>query len=793
MARDAKGIIIKFGGDTTELDKALRSIRKESEETDKSLRAVNRALKLDPKNTELITQKQTILNKRVEETEKSLKDLQNVQEQLDSQGVDQQSAEYMRVRREIINAENSLKGYEAELRKIDNMKLDNLKSEIEATSAKFKNAGQTMTKYVTLPIVAGGAAAVKTGISFDEAMSQVAATLGTTTDEIQDLRDFAIEMGSSTSFSATESAEALNYMALAGYDAETSMKMLPTVLNLAAAGNMDLATASDMVTDAQSALGLSTDETIQMVDQMAKTASKTNTSVEQLGEAYLTVGGTARSLKGGTAELSAVLGLLGDNGIKGSEGGTALRNILLSLSAPTGKAAKELKALGVDVFDANGNMRSMEDIIGDLNGALDGMTDAERTKALSTIFNKRDLKAVNALLNTNSERWEEVNSAISDAGGAAEQMAETQLDNLGGSLTILKSALEGAAISISDVLSPIIRWIADKITAAVTWFNKQGPTTQKIIVAIGVALATVGPALLLISMGMNLVANNMENMIKIVGGLRKAFTFLASHPIILFIMALVAAITYLWTHSEAFRNFWINLWNNLKAFILNTWNAITGAFTNAWMKIKTTWQNVGAWFRQKWAAIKGVFSGAAAWFGSIFGQAWQNIKSKFAGWAAFWGNLWQTIKSKFVDIGTAIGGAISDAVRNVVNAVISKVESVLNGGIHLINKALSLADKIVPGDHPGWHINDLNFPRLAEGGVLNHARAVIAGEAGPEAIIPLDKLFREMNKMAETMAGPGGGIVINVYGAAGQNVEELAAAVERRLIASVKRGREAWA
>ena len=190
-------------------------------------------------------------------------------------------------------------------------------------------------------------ASVQTGMQFDSAMSQVAATMGTTVDQIGELRDFAQKMGATTAFSATQAAEALNYMALAGYDADTSMEMLPNVLNLAAAGSMDLARASDMVTDAQTALGLTTEQTSEMVDQMAKTSSKTNTSVSQLGEAMLTIGATARNLKGGTVELSTVLGVLADNGIKGAEGGTHLRNAILSLQTPTTDVAAALEKLGM--------------------------------------------------------------------------------------------------------------------------------------------------------------------------------------------------------------------------------------------------------------------------------------------------------------------------------------------------------------------------------------------------------------------------------------------------------------
>lgn len=299
--------------------------------------------------------------------------------------------------------------------------------------------------------------AIGAGSQFDAAMSQVAATMGTTVDQISELSDFAMDMGATTAFSATEAAQALNYMALAGYDAQTSMSMLPNVLSLAAAGNMSLARASDMVTDAQSALGLSLADTSVLVDKMAKASSKSNTSVEQLGDAILTVGGTAKGLAGGTTELATVLGVLADNGIKGSEGGTALRNVILALSAPTDQAAEALDALGVSAYDADGNMRALPDIFDDLNKSMAGLTQGQKTEVLNTIFNKVDLKSANALLGTTKERFDSLSASIEDASGAAEQMAQTQLDNLAGDITLMKSALEGAKITLSNALTPALR------------------------------------------------------------------------------------------------------------------------------------------------------------------------------------------------------------------------------------------------------------------------------------------------------------------------------------------------
>lgn len=321
----------------------------------------------------------------------------------------------------------------------------------------------------TAAVTAFGASSVSAGMNFDSAMAQVAATSGKSMEELNKevvsvegftgtLRDFAQEMGATTAFSATQSAQALNYMALAGYDATQSVEMLPKVMDLAAAGGMELARASDMLTDAQTALGLSIDETGEMVNKMAMAASKSNTSVEQLGDAILTVGGTAKTLAGGTTELTTVLGVLADNGIKASEAGTHLRNIMLAMN-PTTDAAKEAwESLGVQAYDADGKLRPLQDTFQELSKAMDGMSDQQKTKMIQDMFNKTDLASVNALLATTSDRWKDLSATIDASANstAATDMAKTQLDNLSGAVTYFKSALEGVQIAISDQLTPTL-------------------------------------------------------------------------------------------------------------------------------------------------------------------------------------------------------------------------------------------------------------------------------------------------------------------------------------------------
>lgn len=335
-----------------------------------------------------------------------------------------------------------------------------------AAGTAIGNIASSMVSAISSAVAEIPAKMVEVGSSFEASMSQVAATMGVTSAaaEFDVLSNAAKEMGEATKFSASQAGEALNYLALAGYDAEKAVNALPTVLNVAAAGGMELAAASDMVTDAMSALGLETSQMADFSDKLAVTAQKSNTSVAQLGEAILTVGGTAKNLAGGVVEMNTMLGILADNGIKGAEGGTALRNVILSLTAPTSTAAKAIDSLGLSVFDGEGKMRSLQDIVYDLNDALSTMTDADKSQVLSDIFNKVDLKSVNALLGTSMERFDELAGYIDNCSGAAADMAKTMDDNLKGDLTIMQSALEGLGIAAYEKFQTPMRDAVQSIT-----------------------------------------------------------------------------------------------------------------------------------------------------------------------------------------------------------------------------------------------------------------------------------------------------------------------------------------
>lgn len=335
-----------------------------------------------------------------------------------------------------------------------------------------------LTKTAATKLAGLAKSSVSVGMNFDASMSQVAATMGTTVDQIDNLTKVAKEMGSTTKFTATQAADALNYLALAGYDADKAAEVLPSVLNLAAAGGMDLAYASDLVTDAMASLNIEANK--QNVDdfgnKLAMAASKANANVSQLGEAILTVGGTAANLKGGTTELTTALGLLANVGIKGAEGGTHLRNIILSLQSPTDEAAKKMQKLG---HDSQGKMRGLNDILSDLNSAMNGMTQGQKDSIINQLFNKTDLAAVNGLLAAQGEQWDTLAAQIDSADGAMGQMAETQIDNLQGAMTIMSSAFEGMQLAVYDELEPTlteaVKWGTDCLTQLTTALSEGGP------------------------------------------------------------------------------------------------------------------------------------------------------------------------------------------------------------------------------------------------------------------------------------------------------------------------------
>ena len=696
MASRIKGITVEIGGDTTGLQNALKGVNSTIKNTQSALKDVNKLLKLDPSNAELLTQKQKLLKDAIAATSEKLESLKTAQEQVKAQfesgnlGQDKYDA----LQREIIETEQELKRLQEQA--IDSnaalARIEEIGGKLESVGNKMTGVGQSLLP-VTAGVTALGTAAVKTTADFDSSMSQVQATMGITKDAMSELngesvntgdalRNLAKQMGSETAFSASECADAMNYLALAGYDTQEIYDTLPTVLNLAAAGGIDLASASDMVTDAMSALGMETSEADTMVDQMAKTASSTNTSVAQLGEGILTIGATARTVKGGTAELNTALGILANNGIKGAEGGTHLRNVILSLQNPTDKAASQMEALGVSVYDSEGNMRSLNDILGDLNASMDGMTSQEKANIISQIFNKTDLSAVNALLGNTGDTWDELQQSIVNSGGAAQQMADTQLDNLSGQLTLLKSALEGLAISFGEILMPMVRSAVEKIQAFVDKLNGMSDAQKETILKIAALAAAIGPLLIVLGKTISTVGTTMKTFSSLTKGVAKlgvkiagssgSITSLGSAlgavagpvlAVVAIVATLVAAFKHLWDTNEEFRAAITGIWEGIKTkfeefgqAITERLNALGFDFQNIVEVLKSIWDGFCS-------MLAPVFEAAFSLISTVLGTVLDvivGILDVFIGlFTGNWSQMWNGITEIFSGIWNGITSVFS--------------------------------------------------------------------------------------------------------------------------------------
>jgi len=315
---------------------------------------------------------------------------------------------------------------------------------------------------------------VKAGSDFEAAMSQVSAISGATGDDLAALTELAKEMGATTKFSATESASALNYMAMAGWDTEQMLGGLPGVMSLAAASGEDLATVSDIVTDAMTAFGMKAEEAGHFADVLAKSASSSNTSVGMLGESFKYVAPMAGALGYSIEDTSHVLGLMANAGIKGSQAGTALRAGFNALIDPTNEAKAALDDLGVSMFDSQGEAVPLNDLMGQLRGSLKDLTTEQKTQALSSIFGQRAASALLPVIEASAEEYDGLADEINNATGAAEDMSKTMQDNLQGDFTIMKSALEGLSIQIYESLD-MLRPLVQKATE---WIGKLADTFE---------------------------------------------------------------------------------------------------------------------------------------------------------------------------------------------------------------------------------------------------------------------------------------------------------------------------
>lgn len=470
-------------------------------------------------------------------------------------------------------------------------------------------------------IAAGLGFAVNKAMDFDAQMSRVGAIAGATGQDLEALRQTALDLGASTSKSATEVAVGMELMAAKGYDAQQVIAAMPGVIAAAEASGEDMALVADTVASALNAFQLEASEAARVADVLAMSANTSAAGVNDLQYAFKYAAPVANSLGISLEQLAAATGIMADNGMKGEQAGTTLRAALLRLTDPSKEAKAMMDELGLSVTDASGKFLPFDQIIGQLATSTANMTDAQKAQALSTIFGTEAMTGMLSLIEAGPEKFRALTTELQNSSGASAAAAATMKDNLAGSMEELGGAVETLQISLGSALSPAIRAVADALTGVVNWFNQLSPETQRFI-AIGAALVA-----------------GLLTLVGVVGFLTAALGFLAAAQwavilpiagwvaaitgIIVVITALTAVIIQNWGHI---REFTLAIWGEVVEFLRDAWDGITEIFNGAWQTIEPI-------VTKFWDSVKAVWDAALNSIKQILTAAWEAIKSIFA--AAF--------------------------------------------------------------------------------------------------------------------------------------------------------------
>lgn len=582
---------------------------------------------------------------------------------------------------------------------------------LNGLSSAFKTTGGLLSKNVTLPIVGVGAAAVKTATDFEAGMSEVKAISGATGSEFDALRDKAIEMGAKTKFSASDSADAFKYMAMAGWDASQMMDGIAGIMDLAAASGEDLATTSDIVTDALTAFGLQASDSAHFADVLAQASSKSNTNVGLMGETFKYVAPVAGALGYSIEDTAVAIGLMANSGIKGSQAGTALRSTITRLAKPVGEAKDAVEELGISITNADGTMKPLSQTMVELREKFAGLTEEQKAQYAAMLAGQEGMSGLLAIVNASDEDFQKLTDEINNANGAAEDMASVMMDNTAGAVEQLKGALESAGILIGEKLTPYIRQLAEWITGLVEKFNSLSEEEQEQIVKFGLILAAIGPVLLILSKVVSIVttvikafkllkgtmttikesvelvkagyaglATQMGGIPKLVAGISTGFggMLVPIMAVVAVVAVLVGAFATLWKTNEEFRDNMVGIWNSIKESINNFFDGVVERidalgfdFENITEVIKTVWLALCDILAP---VFEGAFNTIAIVLDGVFNQI-LSVMDIFIGlFTGNWEQLGEGVKGvvsgiveTFANLGSNILGVIGDIGAEILN------------------------------------------------------------------------------------------------------------------------------
>jgi len=661
-----------------------------------------------------------------------------------------------------------------------------LSTDFEAAKTSAQDIGKSMQGVgtaisigLTAPITAFGVSALRTFGSFESAMNQVRALSGATGSDLQKLTDLAITLGESTRFSATQAAEGMTLLAQAGFNAQQTMQAMPGLLNLSAAAGADLGTAASITTGILAGFNLQAAEAGRVADVLAAASARSQADVASLGSAMAIVGPVASSLGVSFEEATSAIGLLSNAGIQGATAGTALRNVFLALTGPSGTAAKAIQDLGVQLFNAQGQLLPLPAIINNFQSALQGMSEQQRAAALSTIFGRDASAAFLTLLQQGPATLGAFTSGLQSSGGAAQSMAQTMQAGINPAMEQMRGALESAQIGLVTLLAPAITQVAQGATTLITAFNGLSSGTRIFIVTVAGLVAGLGPLLLVIGsvaralpllqagfavlsgpigmvvIGLGLITaafirayNSSETFrtavitgwtaIRAIAGpifsslsLLVATTFTQINSVVRTIMAGLAAFWSAWggtirtIFSATFNQISLvvrSALNIIRSIMVTTAGVMRGDWSSALNGIRSITQSV-------MNLITGTFRNAASIILSVIRSLWSNAvsstRSAWGGVPGFFSGIWNRIVGVFSSAAARIRGIIAS-----INSAISSV-------VGAINNLQSMAGRVISGVRAsvGRATSAVSaIPGLQSGGVIRRPGLSLVGERGPELL-----------------------------------------------------------
>ena len=787
MADRLRGITVEIGGDTTKLSASLKQVNSDIRSTQSQLKDVNKLLKLDPGNSTLAVQQYRLLGDAIKETKEKLEALKDAEKQaktaLENGEISQ--SQYDSLQREIEETTLQLKSLEEQASKsgVALEKMTAVGNKMKDVGSAVSGVGQKLMP-VSMAVTGLGAAAIKTTADFDESMSKVAAVSGAAGESFDALRDKAREMGAKTKFSASEAADAMNYMAMAGWKTEDMLGGIEGIMNLAAASGEDLATTSDIVTDALTAFGLSAEDSGHFADVLAAASSNANTNVSMMGETFKYAAPIAGALGFSVEDTAEAIGLMANAGIKSSQAGTSLRSIMNNLAGEVKFCGASFGEIQVATTNTDGSMRDLSDILADCRKAFSQMSESEKAANAEALVGKNAMSGFLAIMNAADGDINKLSGAIGNCDGVAGEMAKTMQDNLSGQMQILKSQLQELAISLGDTMMPVIRSLVEHVQKFVDWLNSMDEGTRRTIVTVGLVVAALGPVLIVVGKVITAVGTILTVIPKVVsavkllslafsGGVVPAITagvasfgsiVAAAAPVIAIIAAVVAAGVLLYKNWDTIKE----KCGQLKEHVAQKWSELKENTTQVWNNIKDhvskTTDNLKSMVSQKLSNIKQAFESNGGGIKGTVAALWTGIKE-------YYSFGFDTINAltggKLDGIKQAFQNKMSQAADAVHNAI-ERIKSFFNFSWSLphiklphfsISGSFSLDPPSVPHLSVDWYKNGgiLDGPTIFG---MQNGRLLGGGEAGKEAVAPIEVLKTYVaDAVAEGMMGQNSQVV----------------------------------